>query len=100
MDEGGISVSAFFSSSVAAVLKSRMYAQRAEVSTGPSGVSAGLPAGRSFLAPFEPEEPDFCCAERRCCASAGTAPAARLADASRAVRRESIRTRLLFDYDT
>src|SRR6266536_1540827 len=69
-----------------------MNAQRAAVSTDPSGVSAGLPVAWSFL----PRAADLPGAGCRGCAVAGSAPAANITDASRADRRVSIANRLLF----
>src|SRR5262245_37914800 len=75
-------------------MKSWMIAQRATVSTEPSGVSAGLPVGAAYLPPRS-----AAAGRRGSAAAAGNVPPAKIADASRACRRVSIGTRLLFHDD-
>src|SRR4051794_41142967 len=83
IEEGGIGVSASLSSNVAPVLKSRMAAHLAAVSSGPSGVLAGDPVGagaagapRAFRCPLR----------RWACAAIGSATAA----PARRVRRSNM----------
>src|ERR1700761_5284291 len=73
-----------------------MNAQRARVSTGPSGVSPGLPAGTSFLPARAAVFGGGGCLG---CAAAVSVPPAKMADANNAFRRVSIATRLLLHDD-